>query len=253
MPQDDWLALIVGQHRASGGVESLRLDDPGPGVGLIGGAEREIVLGRDVRARSGRSRCGRVSPRNVAQCVLKRVCERARVQREEVGPAPVDGGMPQIVERALLVPLCRRPVARARGPEADVRHAALDVGEIPGCRLVVGIVEHQPVGEAQGEGDHVLVLREVLVPRLARDVVRGHVAVRGRGIGTGRGPGRFVVPIDSAAQIGHVVVQGDVGERAGAAWTGPRHGARQDVPVERAGGPARHRIRIGGRDSGRRV
>src|SRR5256885_8924505 len=45
------------------------------------------------------SRRGRVSPRDVAQCVLKRVCERARVQREEVGPAPVDGGVPQIVER----------------------------------------------------------------------------------------------------------------------------------------------------------
>jgi len=48
-PQDDRLALTVGQHRAGGGVESLRLDDPGPGIGLIGGAEREIVLGRDVR------------------------------------------------------------------------------------------------------------------------------------------------------------------------------------------------------------
>ena len=132
LPQDDRLALGVFQHRAGNGVESLRLDDPGPGVGLIGGAECEIVLGRDVRARRGRSRRRRVPPRNVGQGVLNCVRKGTRVQREEVRPAPVDGGVPQIVERALLVLLRRRPVAHARGPEADVGRAVLDVREIPG-------------------------------------------------------------------------------------------------------------------------
>src|SRR5207247_10777877 len=202
---------------ARDGVDRLGEEVARPGVGLVSGAENLVVGLRDVRAGSRRGSRRGDHRAERSQRGANSLPQRVWVQRLVVRPPAVDGGVPQVVEVGVGVVRRRRPVAASGRPEAAVERAVLYVGEVAGRgRLVARLEAHQPGGEADAEGHHVLIRNEVLGAALDVDRVRRKVDRIGRtGVRAELRPGGVAVDILAAAQSRLIVVQRDVGYRGG--------------------------------------
>jgi len=150
---------------------------------VIGGAEREIVLrvmfGLEVPAADAED----VAPRCWSM-LLNRSGERSRFVPER-GSAPL-GGVPR--SRAVCLSCCGAGSCTRPRPETAWPRRLDGLGNPGRPSASYWGRRHQPVGEAQGEGDHVLVLREVLVSRLGRELFTDS-----RGSRAGAGVSRPVV------------------------------------------------------------